>query len=198
MKDGRVGHCKTCHASYCKKHHNDNKAHANKASAAYRENNKERQSELMSKWQKANPDRCSANSAKWRKANKAQAAKAARIYREAHKEEIAVKQKLHHAKNKDAITIKSSAWKKANKGRVNTSTAKRRATQLQATPIWADLKAIEEIYKLSSAVTELMEPTHVDHIVPLRGKYVCGLHVEYNLQLLRAEDNVRKGNKYYG
>lgn len=69
-------------------------------------------------------------------------------------------------------------------------TAKRRARKLQATPAWANLEVIKEIY------LNCPEGHHVDHIVPLQGKNVCGLHVEYNLQYLPASENMSKGNKF--
>lgn len=68
--------------------------------------------------------------------------------------------------------------------------ANRRAQKIKATPKWADLVKIRQIYERCPA------GMHVDHIVPLRGKNVCGLHVEYNLQVLPASDNCRKNNKW--
>lgn len=68
--------------------------------------------------------------------------------------------------------------------------AMRRARELMATPAWADNNKIREIY------ANCPEGYHVDHIVPLKGTLVCGLHVEYNLQYLPALDNLQKGNKY--
>lgn len=82
------------------------------------------------------------------------------------------------------------AWKKTNPGKVNADTAKRRGDRLCRTPAWADTVAIVEFYKACP------EGHHVDHIVPLRGKYVSGLHVEYNLQYLPAVENLRKANRY--
>lgn len=67
---------------------------------------------------------------------------------------------------------------------------KRRADMLERTPPWADLSAIKQFYK------ECPEGYHVDHIVPLRGKNVSGLHVLENLQYLTAEENLRKSNKF--
>jgi hypothetical protein len=58
-----------------------------------------------------------------------------------------------------------------------------------ATPKWANLDAIKNFYD------ETPEGFHVDHIIPLRGENVSGLHVEYNLQYLSAEENLIKGNK---
>lgn len=57
-------------------------------------------------------------------------------------------------------------------------------------PPWADRNRLEEIYK--EAYEKGLE---VDHIQPLRGDGFCGLHVEYNLQLLTKQENMKKGNK---
>lgn len=58
------------------------------------------------------------------------------------------------------------------------------------TPSWADLIAIAEFYK------KRPDGYHVDHIYPLNGQYVCGLHVLENLQYLPAEENLKKSNFY--
>lgn len=68
--------------------------------------------------------------------------------------------------------------------------AKRRAAKLKRTPKWANLEAIKEIYK------NCPDGMHVDHIIPLQGKLISGLHVEYNLQYLTKSENSKKNNKY--
>jgi len=62
-------------------------------------------------------------------------------------------------------------------------------------PPWADKEAIEQVYKTAARATELLGELHqVDHIVPLQGDGVCGLHVHYNLRVIPRQDNLRKGN----
>lgn len=68
--------------------------------------------------------------------------------------------------------------------------ASKRAGRLERTPSWANLSEIKEIYK------NCPEGYHVDHIIPLQGALVSGLHVEYNLQYLLAKDNLKKSNKF--
>lgn len=60
----------------------------------------------------------------------------------------------------------------------------------KAVPNWADLSKIKEIY------TNCPKGMHVDHIIPLNGDLVCGLHIHTNLQYLTPEENIRKSNKF--
>ena len=73
---------------------------------------------------------------------------------------------------------------------VNAISAKRRASKLQRTVGWTELKKIKDFYKLCPP------GYHVDHIIPLQGKLVSGLHVLANLQYLPAAENLSKGNKF--
>lgn len=66
----------------------------------------------------------------------------------------------------------------------------RKAMKLDRVPKWADISKIKEFY------ANCPKGYHVDHIVPLQGKFVSGFHVENNLQYLSAEDNLKKGNKF--
>lgn len=68
--------------------------------------------------------------------------------------------------------------------------ARRRCSILERTPNWADLSAIKEFY------LNCPEGYHVDHIVPLQGDLVSGLHVLENLQYLSPEENLKKGNSF--
>lgn len=68
--------------------------------------------------------------------------------------------------------------------------AVRKARYLQRTPPWSEKKAIREMYR------RCPEGYHVDHIIPLLGKLVSGLHVVANLQYLPASENCRKQNAF--
>lgn len=60
----------------------------------------------------------------------------------------------------------------------------------KATPPWADKEYIRDFYE------KRPDGFHVDHIVPIRGEFVCGLHVKENLQYLPAKENMVKSNEF--
>lgn len=78
----------------------------------------------------------------------------------------------------------------------------RDAAKTAAMPKWLtkeDRQTMTAIYTESRRLTKATGVVHhVDHIVPLRGKNVCGLHVPWNLQIIPANDNLKKGNKFEG
>lgn len=75
-----------------------------------------------------------------------------------------------------------------------TRTRESREFMRSRTPIWADKKEIAKIYRQSK---EWGRNYHVDHIVPLCHPYVCGLHCEANLQIIRADLNQQKSNNWW-
>ncbi len=85
---------------------------------------------------------------------------------------------------------RSKEWRKANL-KYDAFRAKLYRMRKQGQcPSWADIEAIKQIYLTCP------DGYHVDHIIPLKGKLVSGLHVETNLQHLPAKENMQKRNRY--
>lgn len=125
-----------------------------------------RSKERSSAWAKANPDRARAAS------------------------------KRHADANRESRRALSRAWQKANKAKDAARSAAQRAAVKRATPAWANASYIALFYEMAQLESQRTgRPVHVDHIYPLESADVCGLHVEDNLQLLFAVDNIAKGNK---
>jgi len=102
-----------------------------------------------------------------------------------------------YEENKEQHLANSKAWYEANKHRKLETTTAREKRCILATPTWADRELIKELYALAQKLTEQTGiPHEVDHVIPLQGETVSGLHVPDNLQVITQEENRRKSNKY--
>lgn len=91
---------------------------------------------------------------------------------------------------------RATAWYRANVPRARINCAIRRIAMRNATPAWADQAAIDAFYVESERLTlETGIPHEVDHVIPILGKTVCGLHVHFNLQVLTKAANRAKSNR---
>jgi len=81
-------------------------------------------------------------------------------------------------------------WRKKNLAYDTYRAKMYRTRKTKQLAIWADLDKIKEIY------LNCPKEHHVDHVIPLKGRLVSGLHVETNLQYLPASLNCSKGNQY--
>lgn len=122
-----------------------------------------------------------------------------------------IREKDRNRPNKDVRNKKAVIYRNNNKDRINARRSeigkvksaacsmRRNATKINATPPWVDKEHLLKIESLYLLAKELEKETgikyHVDHICPLRGKTVCGLHVFWNLQVITAEENMKKNNK---
>ena len=101
------------------------------------------------------------------------------------------------AANKERVKENQRRYKKENRAIYTAAENNRRASKLQRTPSWSDMDEITLIYKQAKSLEKLLgRKMHVDHVVPLQGDLVSGLHVPDNMQILFAEDNLSKNNRY--
>ena len=117
-------------------------------------------------------------------------------YRASNKEKISKLNAEWRERNLDRQRDYLRAYRQAKRGKINSLEAKRHAAKLKATPKWANLRAIERIYTKAKRISKETGVRHsVDHIYPLRGKTVSGLHVPENLRVIPLVENCKKRNK---
>ena len=117
--------------------------------------------------------------------------------------------KRYYYNNKEKEAQRAREYRKNNPDIMSALDAKRRAFQLNATPQWLTKEHFNEILKKYTRrdcknKNLNKEKYHVDHIVPLCGvdekgnRNVSGLHVPWNLRVLKSTTNLQKNNKFYG
>lgn len=101
--------------------------------------------------------------------------------------------------NRDKTSMYMANWMSnpINRARFRIYNARRIQSIQKATPKWADKEQIFQVY-IEAAERSKRDGIkyHVDHIIPLHGQLVCGLHVETNLRVIPALENIRKGNRF--
>jgi hypothetical protein len=178
-KDGLVNRCKTCTKTYNAKYRLENKDTLKQKRLDNIENIRERDRISHQKCRLANPELHKLCLKKSYEKHKDKRLLEKQIYYIENQEEILQKKRVYGA------TEQSKSLQRAVKSR-------RRLLHKNATPSWADLNAIKEFYKNCPI------GYHVDHIIPIKNKKVCGLHVLNNLQYLPASENLSKNNKFDG
>lgn len=146
-----------------------------------------------------NKEACLERSYAWREKNIDKVRAQEKVRRLANPEKVREKARKHYYVHREYELARQKEWRMANKGVINAHTGKRKAARLQRTPKWLtdfDRLKMECYYSIAAMLTRVNnEPWHVDHVLPLRGKTVSGLHVPANLQVLRGIENMRKGNR---
>lgn len=108
--------------------------------------------------------------------------------------------KKFYAANKEDYAVRAKKARLAKPEMYNSLNAQYQARKIQAMPHWLSSEqkdGISKMYSLAKKLEGLCGISyHVDHIVPLRGDNVCGLHVPWNLQVLAASMNMSKSNKH--
>lgn len=196
VKSRYYAYCNPCGKEYARRHYLANKDKYRQKSDEWRAQNPERYKQANQAyyartreqaaakhveyyWQ--NREACLARCIGWRKADPTKARQNEAAYRE---------------RNREACNARIAAWKARNKGRLVYYTTVRQRGIKRATPPWVRTDELLAFYDEARKLTaETGTLYHVDHIVPINNGLVCGLHVPWNLRVVTAAENVRKGNR---
>ena len=136
----------------------------------------------------------------WRLQNAERLKEYAKNHYQENKEEYIERAAIWHAENKDKHRLSQAKHKRENRAAATADTAKYRADKDKRTPNWLtefDHIHIKALYQLAAMRTrESGFPWHVDHVIPLRGKNVSGLHTPANMRVIPGEENERKNNQF--
>lgn len=122
-----------------------------------------------------------------------------REYKRKNSDKIYADRQRYYLENKEREIENCTNWRTNNLDKFNAGRSKRYAAQFLCTPRWLTKQHLIDILAFYTKAKELTKATgvkhDVDHIIPLQGKFVIGLHVPWNLQVLTKSENSSKRNK---
>ena len=193
--------CKACKNERSRQHYLKNRERVLQRTQAYKAANQEKVAAMLADWYQRNKERVLARSAEYRNRPgvRERELERQRQYYAARKEQIQAKRKAKWNADPERRARFNAYLKKhyaENRHVYQEKSVRRNRALYEATPPWADLAAIREIYKKCAEINASSDTKYVvDHIVPLRGRNVCGLHIAENLRIISALENLQKHNK---
>jgi len=147
-----------------------------------------------SAWKAANPEQSVKSNKKWRLAHPHKVREWKLASQKRNRASANARQRRYHAVHREQNNARIAAWAKANPAKNSAKTMRRHAAELQRMPAWADHTAIGMVYQAAqiARVTWPDMEIHVDHMLPLRGRTVSGLHTHRNLQIITGLENRSK------
>lgn len=179
------GSCVLCHIEKARVWKQNNKDKAREIEKRSKLKCRVKAAETQRIWKLKNPEKVKASDARGR-----------RKYYDKNKEVILSKSRERYQRQIEKERARGRERVQRVPYKYLANTRLRQAIKLRATPAWANKFFMEEAYHLAALRSKVFGfPWEVDHIVPLRGKTVCGLHVHHNLQVIPASHNMSKGNR---
>jgi len=208
------GSCKICTKMNINEWRNNNQEQYKTSSKKWKSSNSEKVKEYskksyskeetkqrLKKYKKENPDKVKKLALRYRKENNESVKKSIRQWVINNPDKV---QAIHlryrnNEENRKKLRERVKNWCKRNPDKASHNCSKYRTKKLLRSPSWLtkeQLRQISYFYMTSVMLTRITGIRHhVDHIIPLQGKNVSGLHVPWNLQVITADENMRKHNK---
>jgi len=199
MKNKSCSICKTDKpfSEYHKSKHSSNgikpmcKSCVKISSKIYLEKNRDKNRITCKTYYENNKDRLDCANKQWANENREKVREIHKKWVENNKERNHEHKKKWAYLNPEKKRLAVNSYQKRNPDKNCANAALRRARLFNAIPIWSEIEDIKDVY-----IEAQYHNMQVDHIIPLKGRNVCGLHVWDNLQLLTAFENQSKGNRF--